>query len=57
MSGVCSTAPLIGLAGARVACSHRRSVDVIIMLGLAPVVDDATSVLVWPEAFVHKWVV
>ena len=49
------TAPLDGWAGARVACPHRRSMDVIIMPGLMPVADDATSVLVCTEPFVYRW--
>ena len=40
------TAPLDGPAGARVACPHHRPMDVIIMPGLMPVADDATSILV-----------
>ena len=46
------TAPLDGLAGSHVACPHRRPVDVIIMLGLIPVADDAASVLVRTGPFV-----
>ena len=55
MPGVHFTGPLDGLAGARAACSHRRPMDIIIMPGLTPVVDDAASVSVWPEAFAHRW--
>ena len=42
-------------AGARAACSHRHLMDVIIALGLAPIVDDAASVMVRPELFAHRW--
>ena len=48
-------APLNGPAGAHAACSHRPLMDVIIMLGLMPVVDDAASISVWPVAFAHRW--
>ena len=46
MPGVCFTTPLDGPASARAACSHRPLMDVIIMLGLAPVVDDAANISV-----------
>ena len=48
------TAPLDGSAGIHVACSHRRPMDVIIMLGLMPVADDAVSILVRTELFVYR---
>ena len=48
------TGPLDGPAGARTACSHRRPVNAIIVPGLTSVVDDTTSVLVWPKAFAHR---
>ena len=48
-------APLDGPAGARAAYFHCRMVDVIIAPSLMLIVDDATSVLVWPELFAHKW--
>ena len=48
-------APLDGPTGARAACSHRPMMDVIITPGLTPIVDDATSVSVRPEPFVHRW--
>ena len=54
MPGARFTAPLDGLAGAHVACPHRRPTDVIIMPGLKPVVDDAVSVLVQTEPFVYR---
>ena len=53
--GVHLTGPLDGSARARDACSHRRPVDVIVILGLMPVVDDAASISVWPKAFMHRW--
>ena len=46
MPGVCFTGPLDGLAEARVACSHRRLMDVIIMPGPTSVADDAVSISV-----------
>ena len=49
------TAPLDGLARARVVCPHRRSVDVVIMPGLIPVADDAMSVLVRTGPFAYRW--
>ena len=54
MPGACFTAPLDGSVGIHVACYCHRSVDVIIMPGPMPVADDAVSVLVRPEAFVHR---
>ena len=54
MPRACFTAPLDGLARAHVAYPHYRPVDVIIMLGLMPVADDATSILVRPELFTHR---
>ena len=50
-------APLDGPAVAHAACSHRPLMDVIIMLGLTPIVDDAASVLVRSELIVHWWLV
>jgi hypothetical protein len=52
--GVRFTGPLNGPIGARVACSHRLPMDVIIMPGPTPVADDATSVSVQPEALAHR---
>ena len=52
--GVRLTAPLDRPAGARVACSHRRSMDIIIMLGVMPVVDNVVSILVWTEPLVYQ---
>ena len=49
------TAPLDGPAEAHVACSYCPSMDVIIMPGLTPVVDDTVSVSVRLEAFAHRW--
>ena len=46
---------LDGQAEARVACSRRHSMDVIIVPRMALIVDDATSVTVWPELFMHRW--
>ena len=46
VSGARFTAPLDGSARICVACSPRRPVDVIIMPGLMPIANDATSVLV-----------
>ena len=49
------TAPLDGPARAHVAYPHRRQMDIIIMLGLMLVADDATSILVWTKPFVYRW--
>ena len=46
MPGARFIAPLDGSARTRVACPHRRPVDVIIMPGLMPVAYDAASALV-----------
>ena len=54
MPGVHFTGPLDGLAGARAACSHRRPMDIIIMSGLMPITDDATSVLVRTKPFAYQ---
>ena len=54
MPGVHFTAPLDGSAGAHVTCPHRRSVDVIIMMGVMPVADDTTSVLVRTEPLAYQ---
>ena len=54
MPGVCFTAPLDGLAGTHATCSHHRPMDVIIMLGLMPVADDAMSILAQTELFVYR---
>ena len=48
------TAPLNGSARTCVGCPHHHPVDVIIMPGLMPVVDDAVSVLVWTEPFTYR---
>ena len=48
-------ARLDGPAGARATCSHHPLMDVIIMPGLTPIVDDAASVKVRPEPFAHRW--
>ena len=53
MPGARFTAPLDGPGGAHVACLHRPLIDVIIMPGLMPVVDDAASILVRTEPFVY----
>ena len=55
MPGARFTAPLDGSARTRVTCPHRRSVDVIIMPGPMPVVDDAMSISVQLKAFAHRW--
>ena len=55
MPGACFTAPLDGLARAHVTCPHHRPMDVIIMLGLMPVADDAASVLVQTKPFMYQW--
>ena len=57
MPGVRFLALLDGPVGARAACSHRPLMDVIIMTGWTPIVDDAASILVWPEVFAHGWLV
>ena len=49
MPGARFTAPLNGSAGTRVARPHRCPVDVIIVLGMASIVDDTASVMVRPE--------
>ena len=54
MSGARFTGPLDGPARAHAACPHRRSMDVIVMLGLTLVVDDTVSVSVRPKAFAHR---
>ena len=48
------TAPLDGSAGICVACSYRRAVDVIIVLDLMPVADDAASIPVQSGSFVYQ---
>ena len=48
---------LDGQSGAHTTCSHRHSMDVIIMPGVALIVDDAMSVIVRPEPFTHRWLV
>ena len=48
-------ASLNGQARACTACSHRHSIGVIIVPGMASIVDDAASITVWPEAFMHRW--
>ena len=53
MPGAHFTTLLDGLAGTRVTCPHRRLVDVIIMLGLMPVADDAASIFVRTEPFAY----
>ena len=55
MPGVNFPARLDGPARARAACSHRPMMDVIITLGLMPVVDDATSVLVQIRPITYWW--
>ena len=52
--GVRFTAPLDGSAGFHVACSHHRPVDVILMLRLMPVANDAASVLVRTGPFMYR---
>ena len=51
MPGKRVPALLDGQAGARTACSRHHSIDVIVVLGMAPIVDDAASVMVRPETF------
>ena len=48
------TAPLDGSTRIRVACSHRRTVDIIIMPGLMLVADDVASVLVRTGPFAYR---
>ena len=48
------TAPLDGPTGARVTCPRRRLKDIIIVSGLMPVADDATSILVRTGPFVYR---
>ena len=55
MPGVHVFALLDGQVSAHTACSRRHSMDVIIVSGMASIVDDATSVTVWPESFAHRW--
>ena len=45
---------LDGQARACIACSCRHSIGVIIVPAMASIVDDATSIMVWPEAFMHR---
>ena len=54
MPRACFTAPLDGSVETRVAYPHRRPVDIIIMLGLMPVANDATSILVWTGPFMYR---
>ena len=54
MPGARFTGPLDGPTRARVACPHRRSMDVIIIPGLMLVADDAASILVRPEPLAHR---
>ena len=42
-------------ARARAVCSRRHSLDVIIVPGVASIVDDAASITVWSELFTHRW--
>ena len=46
---------LYGLAEARAACSRCPLLGIIIMPGLMPIIDDAASVTVRPDPFVHMW--
>ena len=46
---------LDGQAEIHAACSRHHSIDIIIMLGMASIVDVTASVTVWPETFVHRW--
>ena len=55
MPGVCVPTILNGQAGACIAYSHRHSIGVIIVPGMASIVDDAVSVTVRPEPFAHRW--
>ena len=55
MAGAHFNAPLEGSARNCVACSCHRPVDIIIVLGPMPVVDDATSILVWTGPLVYRW--
>ena len=54
MPGVCVPALLDGQAWARVACSRRHSIDVIVVSDVVSIVDDAASVKVQPELFTHR---
>ena len=51
---VCFTGPLDGMGEARVVCSHRRPMDIIIMPGPTSIADDVASISVRPEAFGHR---
>ena len=55
MPGVRVLTLLDGQAGPRATCSHRHSMDIIIVLGVALIIDDAVSVIVQPEPFTHMW--
>ena len=55
MPGARLTTPLNGSAETRVACSHYRPVDVIIMPGMMSIADDAASILVWTEPLMYRW--
>ena len=46
---------LDGQDGAHAACFRRHLMDIIIVSGVASIVDDAMSVMVWPEPFTHRW--
>ena len=46
---------LDGQARAHATYSRRHSMDVIIMLSVASIVDDAASIMVQPEPFAHMW--
>ena len=46
---------LDGQAGARAACSRRHSMDVIIVSGVASIIDDAASITIQPKPFMHRW--
>ena len=54
MPGVRVLALLDGQVGACAVCSRRHSIHVIIVPGVASIVDDAASVTVRPEPFAHR---
>ena len=54
MPGMRVPALLDGQTGARAAYYRRHLMDVIIAPGMALIVDDAMSILVWTKAFMHR---
>ena len=55
MPGKRVPALLDGQAGARATYSCCHSMDVVIVPGMASIVDDTASITVWPKLFEHKW--